>query len=140
PPSATPLSGTQLRTVGYRVRMLPTLRDVLRLPHVQRGHPEVVAGRDHLDRPVRWVHVLELRDVSGLLRGRELVLTTGIGLPDEAADLRSYVAELSASEVAGVMVELGQKWSALPPALVRAAEQHDVPLIAMHSPVRFVTI
>jgi hypothetical protein len=45
-----------------RVSALPTLSDVLALPVVRRGAPEVVAGADLLDRPVRWAHVAEIAD------------------------------------------------------------------------------
>ncbi len=44
-----------------------------------RGLPEVVAGRGALARRVRWVHVLDVEDPSDLLRGGELVLSTGRG-------------------------------------------------------------
>ena len=50
---------------------------------VRRGEPRVVAGEESLDRLVRWVHAIELPDAARLLRGGELVLTTGIALPDE---------------------------------------------------------
>ena len=55
----------------------------LQLAAVQRGQPQVVAAPGGLDRPVRWVHAIEFADAARLLRGGELVLTTGIALPDE---------------------------------------------------------
>ena len=58
---------------------------MLRLAAVQRGQPQVVAAAGELDRPVRWVHAIEFADAARLLRGGELVLTTGIALPDEEA-------------------------------------------------------
>lgn len=63
--------------------MLPTIADVLALDTVRRGNPRVVAGADRLDTRVRWVHVGEVTDIAQLLRGGELVLTTGIALPDD---------------------------------------------------------
>ena len=68
--------------------VLPTLADVLRLDAVRRGEPRVVAGADRLDARVRWVHSAEVTDIAHLLRGGELVLTTGIALPDEPGRLR----------------------------------------------------
>ncbi|GAB2897549.1 hypothetical protein GCM10027074_76070 [Streptomyces deserti] len=35
-----------------------------------------------LDRPVRWVHITELTDPASFLKGSELVLTTGMPLPE----------------------------------------------------------
>ncbi|HEX3513154.1 MAG TPA: PucR family transcriptional regulator ligand-binding domain-containing protein, partial [Trebonia sp.] len=100
-----------------------TLREVLDLDVVRRGAPHVVAGSGRLDVPVRWVHALELTDVRRLLRGGELVLSTGIALPDSPAELAGYVASLAQVGVAGLAVELGRRYTeALPGALVAAAE------------------
>ena len=69
--------------------MMPkTRREVLDLDVVRRGQPQVVAAADRLDAPVRWVHAIELTDVGRLLRGGELVLTTGVRMPTDAAGLR----------------------------------------------------
>ena len=125
----------------YRVPVPLSLRDVLALDAVRAGSPAVVAAPDRLDAPVRWVHVAELSDVGRLLRGGELVLSTGIALPSSAAGLASYVASLAGAGVAGLAIELGQRYlSALPPALVSAAEARGVPLIAFEREVPFVEI
>src|ERR1022692_1717724 len=57
--------------------MLPTLAEILELDAVRRGAPRVLAGAGLLDRPVRWVHAIEVPDAARLLHGGELVLTTG---------------------------------------------------------------
>src|SRR6185312_8782639 len=92
---------------------MPTVAEILRLDAVQRGEPQVVAAAGRVDVPVRWVHVIELPDAARLLRGGELVLTTGIALPDEGPLLAGYVA---------------------------AAEQHGLPLIVFQREVRFIEI
>jgi purine catabolism regulator len=121
--------------------MLPTVDDLLQLDVIRRGSPRVVAGADRLAAPVRWVHVLELADAAHLLHGGELVLTTGIALPDDAARLARYGGELAAAGVSALAVELGRRYTGeLPPALVRAAEQGGMPLIAFEREVPFVEI
>ena len=118
-----------------------TLREVLDLDVVRRGAPHVVAGSGRLDVPVRWVHALELTDVGRLLRGGELVLSTGIALPDSAAELEGYVASLAHVGVAGLAVELGRRYTeALPAALVAAAEARSVPLVELRREVAFIEI
>jgi hypothetical protein len=121
---------------------LITLREILSLDVVRRGEPAVLAGRDRLDVPVRWVHAVEVTtDVARLLRGGELVLSTGIALPEGALGLASYVNELAAAGVAGLAIELGRRYSvALPPALVSAAEASGVVLIEFRREVAFVEI
>ncbi|GAA4613418.1 PucR family transcriptional regulator [Actinoallomurus liliacearum] len=121
--------------------MLPTLADVLRLDAVRRGEPRIIAGADHLDARVRWVHSAEVTDIAHLLRGGELVLTTGIALPDDPQQLRAYVADLAEVGVSGLIVELGRKYAAtLPDALAAAAEEHGLPLIAWARETPFVDV
>ncbi len=121
--------------------VFPTVADVLALEQFRRGEPEVCAGARGLDRLVRWAHVSELADIAGLLRGGELILTTGVALPDDDADLAAYVADLDNVGVAGLVVELGRRYATtLPAALVRAAEGRGLPLVALARETRFVAI
>ncbi|HSZ38518.1 MAG TPA: PucR family transcriptional regulator ligand-binding domain-containing protein [Trebonia sp.] len=118
-----------------------TLRDVLALDAVRAGQPAVVAAADRLDTAVRWVHAAEISDVGRLLRGGELVLSTGIALPASAAGLADYIAGLAGAGITGLAIELGQRYvSALPDPLVAAAEARGVPLIVFEREVLFVEI
>src|SRR6516164_7497710 len=121
--------------------MLPSLSEVLAMDVCRRGRPAVVAGADRLDTPVRWVHAMELTDVARLLRGGELVLSTGIALPDDERLLAAYVTELAEVGVAGLAVELGRRYAgSLPAALVAAARKAGLPLIAFEREVAFIEI
>lgn len=117
-----------------------TLASVLALPEVLRGAPDVVAGREHLDRAVRWVHVAEVPDIAELLHGGELLLTTGIGVGETAARQREFVSELAARSIAGLMLELGTRFQQAPRTLIEACEAEELPLIVLHRKVRFVTV
>jgi purine catabolism regulator len=121
--------------------MLPTVAQVLGLGAVRRGQPRVVAGERRLGTLVRWVHAIEFADAARLLRGGELVLTTGIALPDEGPLLDAYVADLAAVGVSALAVELGRRYTGgLPAGFVAAAEQHGLPLIVFDREVPFVEI
>jgi purine catabolism regulator len=111
------------------------------MPVVRGGEPRVVAGAERLDTRVRWVHAIELADAARLLRGGELVLTTGIALPDEGPLLDTYVADLASVGVSAVAVELGRRYTGgLPAGFLAAAERHGLPLIAFGREVPFVEI
>src|SRR5579864_1812306 len=113
----------------------------LALPVLRRALPEVVAGHEGLERTVRWVHVVDLPTPDDLLRGGELVLSTGAGVGDDARAQRSFVASLADQEAAGLLIELGYSYSdALPPAMIEEAGRHQLPLIATHRATRFVDI
>jgi PucR family transcriptional regulator, purine catabolism regulatory protein len=120
---------------------VPTVREVLQLAAVARGQPRVVAGDGGLDQPVRWVHAIEFADAARLLRGGELVLTTGIALPDEEALISAYVAGLAGVGVSALAVELGRKYTGgLPAAFVTAAEDRGLPLVVFTREVPFIEI
>ena len=65
------------------------------------------------------MHVIELAHAAHLLRGGELVLSTGIALPYDPAGLGRYVADLASVGVSALAVELGSPLlPVLPDALV----------------------
>jgi purine catabolism regulator len=114
--------------------MIITVADVLGLPVLQDGEPEVLSSR-RFDEPVRWVHVSDMADLSTLVQGGELVLTTGAAL---RADPRRYLAGMAEAGVLAVVVELGG--ASLPPGVGAIAEECDVALVALHRQVRFVEV
>jgi PucR family transcriptional regulator, purine catabolism regulatory protein len=121
--------------------MLPTVADLLGLDVIRRGSPQVLAGSSGLGASVRWVHVLELADAAHLLQGGELVLTTGIALPADPSLLARYARDLAAAGVSALAVELGRRYVGAPPsALVRAAADSGLTLIAFEREVPFVEI
>ncbi|MVU76723.1 PucR family transcriptional regulator [Nocardia sp. ET3-3] len=116
-----------------------TVADVVAMPVVRAGLPELVGGGS-LDRPVRWVHVSELPDVAKLLVGRELILTTGQALAGSDAATVGYLEALAAAGVSGLVVELGTYVRELPPVVGATADRLGLPVVALHEVVRFVEI
>ena len=117
------------------------LKDVLELPVFRHALAEVIAGADGLDRELRWAHVIEMADPSDLLKGGELVLTTGIGAGTREHDQTRWIASLIAQGAAAVAVELGSTWrERVPEPVVRACADAGLPLIAFRRSVRFVEI
>jgi len=112
----------------------PTIADIVSLPVVQAGLPERVGG-GNLDREVRWVHVSDLADLTNLLQGGEMVLTTGRPL---AEDPVAYLERLAAVGAVGVIVELGGL--ELAEDVARTADRLDFPVIALHREIRFVEL
>ncbi|MGP4003384.1 PucR family transcriptional regulator ligand-binding domain-containing protein, partial [Streptomyces sp. 8N706] len=117
-----------------------TVRRALELPALRRGLPEVVASEDRLDRPVRWVHAGEVPDIASLLKGGELLLTTGLGLGARPAEQRAFVRTLAERGIAALVVELGGRFTELPAALLETARSCGLPLVQLHRQVPFVTV
>ncbi|MFF5369456.1 PucR family transcriptional regulator [Streptomyces sp. NPDC013187] len=118
----------------------PTLADVLALPVLAAGQPQVVTGLDRLDRPVRWVHITELTDPASFLKGGELVLTTGMPLPEDAAGVRRYVEELTEVGAAALVIELVRRYHRPPDALVHACRARGLPLVTLARDVNFLEV
>ncbi|WP_375386145.1 PucR family transcriptional regulator [uncultured Microbacterium sp.] len=120
---------------------LPTVAEVLELDTLVRGDPIVVAGAAGLARHVRWVHVSEIATIAGLLRGGEMILTTGIALSNNTAELARYVDGLADAEISAIIVGLGPRFQhPLPAAMLAAADRHSLPLIALRRTTAFVDV
>lgn len=128
---------TMLRSVTVPVL---TVAQVLQMPALRGSAPQVLAGEGGLHRHVRWVHTTELADIAPLLRGGDLLLSTGIALPGSGDGLRAFAASLAESEAAGLLIELGRRWDTVPTALVEACENLDLPLVALTREVRFAAV
>lgn len=115
--------------------MAPTLR---RITAIVPLHLEVLAGRNGLDRPVRWVAVSELEDPTPFLEGGELVLTTGMRL--SGADAGPYVSRLVARGVTGLGFGVGLSHDVVPPAFAGAAESAGLPLVEVPRDTPFIAI
>ena len=109
-----------------------TVRSALAAQAFQRGSPEVVAGADHLDREVRWVHSFEASHIATLLSGGELLLTTGICIGPHQDRQRQLVADLCQRGITGLVLELGPILDKVPAALVDEAERRGLPVVALH--------
>ncbi|WP_432197595.1 PucR family transcriptional regulator [Streptomyces sp. bgisy027] len=117
-----------------------TVRRALELPGLRSGLPEILAGADRLGRTVRWVHAGEVPNIASLLKGGELLLTTGYGLGTRPADQRAFVRTLAERGIAALVIELGARFTRLPAALVDTARAAGLPLVQLHRQVPFVTV
>ncbi|MER5723201.1 PucR family transcriptional regulator [Streptomyces sp. NPDC012842] len=117
-----------------------TVRQALELPGLRGGLPEVLTCADRLDRTVRWVHAGEAPNIPALLKGGELLLTTGLGLGTRPAEQRAFVRRLADRGIAALVVELGPRFGRLPSAIVEAARTAGLPLVQLHREVPFVAV
>jgi purine catabolism regulator len=98
-----------------------TLAEVLELPVVRRGLPEVVAGHHPQDPDLRGAPVIEMPDPADLLKGGELVLTTGLGAGMKPEGQRAWIGSVLEQGASAVAVELGTSWrEQLPAPVVQA--------------------
>ena len=118
-----------------------TVEAVLRLEVFERGSAIVLAGLDHLDRVVRWVHSAEISDIARFLTGGELLLTAGSGIGRDEQEHRAYVRSVAGAGIAALAVELsGRVFAEMPEAVISESATVGLPLIAFSREVPFVEV
>lgn len=111
------------------------LRDLVGL---SRLGLRVLAGEEHLDREIRWVHTTDLLDPSQYLQGGELILTSGLWRQDPQ-DSAAFVAALNKARTSGLGFAVYVEGTT-PQDLVDACEQGGLPLFEVPNATPFVTI
>ena len=85
------------------------------------------------------MHISELADPTPWLSGGELLLTTGMNLPD-AATQRAYVERLAGHELAGLGLGTGFAHAEPPEAMREAAAELDFPFFEVPYEVPFIAL
>lgn len=115
-----------------------TVADALKRKHFE--HTEVIAGHHGLNRIVKWVHVVEVTNIYNLLRGKELILSTGVGWKENESLLLSFLQQLIECDASGLCIEIGTYTSSIPQEVIQLADEHHFPLILFLKEVPFVEI
>jgi PucR family transcriptional regulator, purine catabolism regulatory protein len=138
-PSSGPLRAYAGPNVERGMVMPLRLSDLLADPALGA---EVIAGAAGLDRrgPIRWAHISELPDPTPWLEGGELLLTTGLGVRDDPALQRSFVAGVAERGVVALGFALGVSMPAVPEAMLRACDDHDLPLFTLPYEIPFIAV
>ncbi len=101
---------------------------------------KVIAGDAGLSNKVRWVHVLEIRDVvKQSVNGNELVLTTGIGFTSKEVALQ-FVQELIDQHVSALCIETALYYHKVDDEVIELANRKGFPLIEISEISRFLDI
>ncbi|MFI6740530.1 PucR family transcriptional regulator [Nonomuraea sp. NPDC050451] len=116
--------------------MALTVAQAMTLPGMRM---RLLAGRAGLSRMVRWAHVSELADPVPWLRGGELVMTIGLGLPGDPAGQQAYVERLSGAGCAALAFALGEAVTAVPEEVLAAADLQGLPVLEILTPFIAVT-
>ncbi|MFB7639942.1 PucR family transcriptional regulator [Peribacillus butanolivorans] len=115
-----------------------TIEEILTRRHFNQT--DIIAGSSGIKRQVKWVHCMEVTQISHLLNGNELILTTGLGWKDCDSTFLSYLNELIQCNAAGLCIEIGTRTMAIPQCAIDLADEHQFPIILFHQEVPFVEI
>lgn len=118
-----------------------TVADLLALPVMQRARPQVVTGGGLEQRDVRWVHTSEIYEIAPLLKGGEVLLTTGLGLVAVGSEARrEYVRAIAGVGASALFMELGRTFLHIPQDIADEARSVGIPFIVLHGVVPFIEV
>ncbi|MFC7063470.1 PucR family transcriptional regulator [Halobacillus seohaensis] len=115
-----------------------SIKNILERKHFKNA--KVVAGKAGIEGLVKWVHVFEVIEVRGNLKGGELVLSTGFGWKEDEGLFLSLLEQLIKRKVAGLCIELGSFINKIPKEAIEIADKHNFPIIIFEEEVSFVEI
>ena len=100
----------------------------------------LLSGADQQERVIGWAHAIELADPSPWLRGGELVLTTGLRLPEDVRGQHDYVDRLAGSGATALGFGIGVEHDEVPRGVRERCASVGLPLVEVPLPVPFVAI
>ncbi len=100
---------------------------------------KLIAGKGGMTNTVRWVHMVEDRQVPDFLHGSELVFTTGIGHVGKDP-LLEFVKRLKKHGASGVVVNIGPYLESVPQDVIDYCDKENFPLFTLPWSVYIIDI
>lgn len=115
------------------------IKDLLELPSIKDAS-KTVLGENQLNMEVSWGHILEVHHyIDELLDGKEMILTTDVGLLDiqAAAD---FLQQLNEANISCLVIEVLPVNLEVADWMAELVKNVSFPIIILHEIVRFIDI
>ncbi|RHW33436.1 hypothetical protein D1B33_15435 [Lysinibacillus yapensis] len=103
-----------------------TVKELLNQSHFPKA--KVIAGHQGLKKNLKWIHILETTNFGELIKGNELILTTGIYLKNES-DFLEFVKQLIKKQVPALCIECCENIRKVPDSVVKLANKYQFPIL-----------
>ena len=100
---------------------------------------KLVAGNKGLSNAVNWIHMVENKEISSFLDGKEIVFTTGIGASSPEA-LLSLIKDNVKNDASGMVVNIGPYIKEVTPEMIDYCNEMDFPLFVVPWQVKMARI
>ncbi|MDQ2622797.1 MAG: PucR family transcriptional regulator ligand-binding domain-containing protein [Actinomycetota bacterium] len=114
-----------------------TVRDLTEIPYLKT---RVRAGGNGLDRTITWAHSCELSDPWGWMEKGDLLMTVGMGIPEDRASQVEYVEKLAEVEVSGLAIGEDMLAPPITDEMIARADQLALPLLITGFEVPFIQL
>lgn len=119
--------------------MFITYQELLALKEMEDA--EVVAGKEGMNKAIRWCHVIEIKTPGKWATPGLLVFATGVALTDNIEnELLQMVESLSEQKASGLVLGIGAYISDVPESVIQEADEKHLPLIALPEKTRFADV
>lgn len=106
-----------------------TVREALKIGGLKSAR--VVAGEKGLDRKIDYVLTIDVPDAAKWIRGNELLLTAAYVFLKNPEMEKKFIYELVEKNCAALAIKPGRFIDAIPPQMIKVAEEKNFPLIEL---------
>lgn len=100
---------------------------------------QLVAGKNGLDTPISWVHMVETKEAATFLDGGEITFVTGIGISEDTS-LFELIKEIRAKKAAAVVINIGPYIKEIPNSIIMFCNENAFPLYTVPWKIHLVEI
>ncbi|MDD6221743.1 MAG: PucR family transcriptional regulator ligand-binding domain-containing protein [Lachnospiraceae bacterium] len=101
---------------------------------------QLAAGKGGLKKPIRWYHLIEIKDMSQWIEAGTLVFITGVGLKNIQQNLCDILDILGRKKASGLVINVGVYISELSEEVLQKADLLNIPLITIPESVKLIRV
>ncbi|WP_249175354.1 PucR family transcriptional regulator ligand-binding domain-containing protein [Clostridium tyrobutyricum] len=101
---------------------------------------KLVAGKNGLDRVIKWVHFMENPEYINWLKGGELILITGVLMDIDINTLLNLITDLNLKNASGLVINIGPYIEKTPSKAIKLADSLDFPIFELPFEFRLIDI
>ncbi len=98
-----------------------------RLKYEDGQQIKLIAGEKGINNVVKWVHIVEINELTSFLEGNELIFITGMAIKNEI-DLIELVKKIFETKASGLVINIGPYIEKIPDSVIEFCNKRDFPL------------
>lgn len=113
-------------------------RDILQLESLKKA--ELIGGDKGLNRVVRWIHIIDIPDVTKWVHEGDIVATTCINLNSEIIQWEEYIEQLNNKKLAALIINIGPYIPYVPEIVKKMADDMNFPIFTLPWEVKLADV
>lgn len=108
---------------------MATIQEIIQSPEFKIIH--LVAGHEGVYRKIAGINVVESSELTMFCRPNELIVTTGVQIQNNQAELEELVRNAFSKRVAGFVINTGPYLEDIPESIIEYANEQEFPIFQM---------